>query len=197
MPRRISKLKEPDMNDTTLQTNPRAKTSETSPTIMNLELLVIPVSDVDRARTFYENLGWRLDIDHSTGDDYRIVQFSPVGSGCSVMFGQNITAATPGSAQGMHLVVADVLAAREDLVRRGVKVSEPFHDVGGIFHHSNGKGIAQGPNPERKSYASYVTFGDPDGNAWTLQEVTARLPGAPADTSFTTQLHEAVWGTSR
>jgi catechol 2,3-dioxygenase-like lactoylglutathione lyase family enzyme len=182
------------MNDATLQTKPLAKTSETGTTIMNLELLVIPVSDVDRARIFYESLGWRLDIDHSTGDDYRIVQFSPIGSGCSVMFGKNITVATPGSAQGMHLVVSDVIAARDDLVRRGVKVSEPFHDVGGIFHHSNGKGIAKGPNPERKSYASYVTFEDPDGNGWTLQEVTARLPGAPADTSFTTQLHEAVWG---
>ena len=194
---RISDLKEPDMNDATLQTKRPAKTSETSPTIMNLELLVIPVSDVDRAKTFYNNLGWRLDIDHSTGDDYRIVQFSPVGSGCSVMFGQNITTSAPGSAQGMHLVVADVLTARDDLVRRGVKVSEPFHDVGGIFHHSNGDGIAKGPNPERKSYASYVTFHDPDGNGWTVQEVTARLPGSPADTTFTRQLHDAVWGPAR
>ncbi|MDV4182504.1 VOC family protein [Rhizobium brockwellii] len=185
------------MTDATQQAKPPSKTSDTRLTSMNLELVVIPVSDVDRSRTFYESLGWRLDIDHATGDDYRIVQFTPAGSEGSVMFGQNITTAAPGSAQGMHLVVSDVLAARDDLVRRGVKVSDPFHDVGGIFHHSNGKGIAKGPNPERKSYASYVTFEDPDGNAWTLQEVTARLPGSLRDTSFTTQLHDAVWGSAK
>ncbi|MRG55345.1 glyoxalase [Phyllobacterium sp. SYP-B3895] len=185
------------MTDATLHSKPPASTTATSPTSMNLELLVIPVSDVDRARRFYESLGWHLDIDHATGDDYRIVQLTPAGSGGSVMFGQNITTASPGSAQGMHLVVSDVVAARDDLVRRGVKVSEPFHDVGGIFHHSSGEGIAKGPNPERKSYASYVTFEDPDGNGWTLQEVTARLPGSRTDRSFTTQLHEAVWGSAR
>lgn len=182
------------MIDGTLQTKHPTETLDIQPITANLELLVIPVSDAGRAKAFYENLGWRLDIDHSTGDDYRIVQFSPIGSGCSIMFGQNITAAAPGSAQGMHLVVSDILAARDDLIRRGVKVSEPFHDVGGIFHHSNGKGIAKGPNPDRKSYASYVTFHDPDGNQWTLQEVTARLPGQRRDTSFTKQLHDAVWG---
>ncbi|MES0059550.1 VOC family protein [Mesorhizobium sp. M0025] len=180
-----------------LEEKPPARKLDTSPPSMNLELVVIPVSDVDRALKFYANLGWRLDIDHGTGDDYRIVQLTPVGSGGSVMFGHNITTAAPGSAQGMHLVVPDILAARADLVRRGVKVSDPFHDVGGIFHHSNGKGIAKGPNPERKSYASFLTFEDPDGNGWTLQEVTARLPGVPTDTSFTTQLHEAVWGSQR
>ncbi|AHF88215.1 glyoxalase (plasmid) [Rhizobium leguminosarum bv. trifolii WSM1689] len=182
------------MSDAMLQSKPPARASATSPTSMNLELLVIPVSDVDQARKFYESLGWHLDIDHATGDDYRIVQLTPAGSGGSIMFGENITTAAPGSAQGMHLVVPDVLAARDDLVRRGVKVSEPFHDVGGIFHHSNGVEIAKGPNPDRKSYASYVTFEDPDGNGWTLQEVTARLPGARTDTSFTEQLHQAVWG---
>ncbi|WP_246650301.1 VOC family protein [Rhizobium laguerreae] len=182
------------MTDAMPQSKPPARASATSPTSMNLELLVIPVSDVDQARKFYESLGWHLDIDHATGDDYRIVQLTPAGSGGSIMFGENITTAAPGSAQGMHLVVPDVLAARDDLVRRGVKVSEPFHDVGGIFHHSNGVEIAKGPNPDRKSYASYVTFEDPDGNGWTLQEVTARLPGARTDTSFTEQLHQAVWG---
>jgi len=161
---------------------------------MNLELLVIPVSDADRAKTFYESLGWQLDIDHATGNDFRIVQFSPVGSGCSIMLGQNITTAVPGSARGMHLVVSDILAARDDLLRRGVKVSDLFHDVGGIFHHSNGEGITDGPSPERKSYASFATFEDPDGNQWTLQEVTTRLPGKRHGTSFTTQLQEAVWG---
>ncbi|WP_245486069.1 VOC family protein [Mesorhizobium sp. M7A.F.Ca.US.010.02.1.1] len=112
------------MTDPTLQAKPPAKTLDTSPPSMNLELVVIPVSDVDRALTFYKNLGWRLDIDHGKGDDYRIVQLTPVGSGGSVMFGQNITTAAPGSAQGMHLVVPDILAARDDLVRRGVKVSD-------------------------------------------------------------------------
>jgi predicted enzyme related to lactoylglutathione lyase len=161
---------------------------------MTIELLVIPVSDPGRAKTFYENLGWHLDIDHSTGNNFRIVQFTPVGSACSIMFGTNITTAAPGSAQGMHLVVSDILAARDDLLRRGVMVSDPFHDVGGIFHHSNGEGIIDGPNPERKSYASFATFQDPDGNQWTLQEITARLPGRRHGTSFTKQLQEAVWG---
>lgn len=182
------------MTNATLHTKPPTGTSNIKPIATNLELLVIPVSDADRAKTFYESLGWRLDIDHSTGEDYRIVQFSPIGSGCSIMFGRNITAAAPGSAQGMHLVVSDILTARDDLIRRGVQVSEPFHDVGGIFHHSNGKDIVGGPNPDRKSYASYATFHDPDGNQWTLQEVTARLPGQRGDTSFTAQLYDAVWG---
>lgn len=182
------------MTDAELKAAPAAEKSDAKPVAMNLELFVIPVSDVDRARAFYESLGWHRDIDHSADDDYRIVQFSPPGSGCAIMFGKNITAAAPGSAQGMHLAVGDILAARDDLVCRGVKVGEPFHDVGGIFHHSNGKGIAKGPNPERKSYASYFTFQDPDGNGWTLQEITARLPGQRGDKNFTTQLHDAVWG---
>ncbi|MGO6667898.1 VOC family protein [Rhizobium ruizarguesonis] len=164
---------------------------------MNIELLVIPVSDPDRSRTFYQSLGWHLDIDHSVGDDYRIVQFSPPGSGCAIMFGTNITAAAPGSAQGMHLVVSNIDNVREDLLRRGIAVSDPFHDVGGIFHHSNGKGITAGPNPDRKSYASYITFEDPDGNGWTVQEITARLPGIKGDTRFTAQLSEAVWRASK
>lgn len=182
------------MTNAMLESRPPSARSDIKPVTMNLELVVIPVSDADRAKTFYESLGWRLDIDHSMSDDFRIVQFSPVGSGCSIMFGLNITTAVPGSARGMHLVVSDILAARDDLLRRGVKVSDPFHDAGGIFHHSNGKWITDGPNPERKSYASFATFQDPDGNQWTLQEVTVRLPGQRHGMSFTTQLQEAVWG---
>ena len=121
---------------------------------MTLELAVIAVSDVDRSKLFYAALGWRFDIDFQ-GDDYRIVQFTPPGSGCSVVFGQNITTAPAGSSRGLHLVVLDLPAACADLASRGVETSEPFHDVGGIFHHSNGVGITAGLNPERKSYASY------------------------------------------
>ncbi|MBZ9653630.1 VOC family protein [Phyllobacterium lublinensis] len=160
---------------------------------MKLEVVVIPVSDPDRAKLFYSSLGWRLDIDFK-GDNYRVIQFTPPGSECSVIIGRNISAANPGSAQGLHLVVSDIVAARSDLISRGIEVSEPFHDIGGIFHHSDGTGIKDGPNPDRKSYASYVSFSDPDGNGWVLQEITARLPGLPDDTGFTAQLHEAVWG---
>lgn len=167
--------------------------SKPAPVTMNLELIVIPVSDVERAKRFYSALGWHLDIDHAPSHDYRIVQFSPPGSACAIMFGSNITAAPPGSAQGLHLIVSDIEATRSNLEARGIDVSDPFHDVGGIFHHSNGVGIVKGPNPQRKSYASYVTFQDPDGNGWTLQEVTARLPGLPGDESFTQQLSRAVW----
>ncbi|WP_246665002.1 VOC family protein [Neorhizobium sp. P12A] len=164
------------------------------PTPMSLELMVIPVSDVERSKRFYGALGWRLDIDHAPSSDYRIVQFTPSGSACSIMFGTNISSAKPGAAHGLHLVVFDIENAVEDLRRRGVEVGKVFHDVGGIFHHANGVGIEPGPNPQRKSYASYATFEDPDGNAWTLQEVTARLPGQPGDKSFTSQLSQAVWG---
>ncbi|MFP3547133.1 glyoxalase [Rhizobium sp. SIMBA_035] len=160
---------------------------------MTLELAVIAVSDVDRSKRFYAALGWRFDIDFQ-GDDYRIVQFTPPGSGCSVMFGHNITAAPAGSSRGLHLVVSDLPAARADLTLRGVNPSEPFHDVGGIFHHSNGVGITAGLNPKRKSYASYFIFHDPDGNEWTVQEITTRLPWRKGGTAFTKELAKAVWG---
>jgi catechol 2,3-dioxygenase-like lactoylglutathione lyase family enzyme len=160
---------------------------------MKLELVVIPVADADRSKAFYTRLGWRLDIDFN-GDDYRVIQFTPGGSDASVMFGKNITAASPGTGQGLHVVVTDIEAARKDLRSRGIEVSEVFHDKDGIFHHSNGRGIAKGPNPDRKSYASYFSFTDPDGNGWTVQEITARLPGHRGDHSFTPQLTAAVWG---
>jgi uncharacterized protein GlcG (DUF336 family)/catechol 2,3-dioxygenase-like lactoylglutathione lyase family enzyme len=161
---------------------------------MKLEVVVIPVADADRAKRFYGDLGWRLDIDYSAGDNYRVIQFTPPGSGCSVMFGNNMSTAAPGSTKGLHLIVSDIQAAREDLLRRGIVVSEPFHDAGGIFHHAEGESLVTGPNPQRKSYASYASFSDPDGNAWVFQEVTARLTGHidDGDTSFTPELANVV-----
>jgi uncharacterized protein GlcG (DUF336 family)/catechol 2,3-dioxygenase-like lactoylglutathione lyase family enzyme len=161
---------------------------------MTLEVVVIPVSDVDRAKRFYGDLGWRLDIDYAAGNDYRVIQFTPPGSGCSVIFGENVTTAAPGSVKGLHLIVSDMQAARDELLRRGIAISEPFHDAGGIFHHAGMEGLVTGPNPQRKSYASYASFSDPEGNAWVLQEVTARLTGhiEDGDTSFTPELTNVV-----
>lgn len=161
---------------------------------MRLELIVLPVSDIDRAKRFYADLGWHLDIDHTAGDDLRIIQFTPPGSDCSVMFGKNITAAKPGSLQDLHLIVADLALIREQLLRRGIAVSEPFHDNGGVFHRIGPAGHVSGFNPKRKSYASYAAFSDPDGNGWVLQEVTARLTAdlPPGETAFTDELANAV-----
>ena len=161
---------------------------------MKLEVVVIPVSDVDRAKRFYGNLGWRLDIDYSSGSDYRVIQFTPPGSGCSVIFGKNVTKAAAGSAKGLHLIVSDIEAARQLLLQRGIEVSEPFHDAGGIFHHAGTDRLISGLNPQRKSYASFATFSDPDGNAWIFQEITARLTGhiEDGDTSFTPELTSVV-----
>lgn len=144
---------------------------------MKFEVVVIPVSDVDRAKQFYAALGWRLDIDFAASTQYRVVQFTPPGSGCSIIFGIGITPTAPGSVQGLYLIVSDIEDARAELIHRGVKVSEPFYDAGGIFHHLDGEGIVTGLHPQRKSYGSYLSFNDPDGNGWFLQEVTARLPG--------------------
>ena len=144
---------------------------------MKLEVVVIPVSDVDRAKRFYGSLGWRLDADVVTGDDFRVVQFTPPGSGSSIIFGKNVTSAEPGSAQGLHLIVSDIGAARDELVGRGVEVSEVFHDIGGVFHHAGADGRVSGPDPDRRSYGSFASFSDPDGNGWLFQEVTTRLPG--------------------
>ncbi|HME27676.1 MAG TPA: VOC family protein [Acetobacteraceae bacterium] len=144
---------------------------------MKLEVVVIPVSDVDRAKKFYGSLGWRLDADFATSDQFRVVQFTPPGSPCSIIVGQGITSAAPGSAQGLHLIVSDIVAARAELVDRGVEVSELFHDVGGVFHHEGQEGRLSGPHPQRRSYASFASFSDPDGNGWLFQEVTTRLPG--------------------
>jgi catechol 2,3-dioxygenase-like lactoylglutathione lyase family enzyme len=146
---------------------------------LKFEVVVIPVADADRSRNFYEQLGWRLDADFSFDNGFRVVQFTPPGSDCSVQFGTNITTAPPGSAQGLYLIVSDIDAARDDLSRRGAGVSEVFHSntPGAQFEPGGGKGRASGPAPEHASYNSFATFADPDGNRWLLQEVTARLPG--------------------
>lgn len=141
------------------------------------EVTVIPVSDVDRVRDFYQALGWRLDADFATGPDFRVVQVTPPGSACSVIFGTGVTTAAPGSAQGLQLVVDDIDAARAELAGHGAAVSEVFHDAGGVFHHAGDAGRVPGPAPDHTSYGSWVTFGDPDGNSWFVQEVTTRLPG--------------------
>jgi catechol 2,3-dioxygenase-like lactoylglutathione lyase family enzyme len=159
----------PDMSNAEMLREPAVETLRGDTFDMKLEVIVIPVSDVDRAKRFYGDLGWRLDLDYTAGDDYRVIQFTPTGSGCSVIFGKNVTVAAPGSAQGLHLIVSDIDAARNALLRRGIKISEPFHDTGGVFHHANAKGIVIGPNPQRKSYASYASFRDPDGNGWLFQ----------------------------
>jgi catechol 2,3-dioxygenase-like lactoylglutathione lyase family enzyme len=140
---------------------------------VKLEVVTIPVSDVDRSKKFYEGLGWRLDADFTTGDDH-VVQVTPPGSQCSVHFGTNLTSAAPGSAQ-MLLVVSDIQAAHDELLGRGVKVSEVFHYAG--FNRLDPKARLSGPAPNRSSYGSWVSFSDPDGNLWLLQEITTRLPG--------------------
>jgi catechol 2,3-dioxygenase-like lactoylglutathione lyase family enzyme len=160
---------------------------------MKLEVVVIPVSDVDRAKRFYESLGWRLDADFATGDDFRVIQFTPLGSPCSVIFGKGVASATPGSAQGLHLIVSDVAAACAELVARGVDVSEVFHDAGGVFHRGGREGRVSGPDPQRRSYASFAAFSDPDGNGWLFQEITTRLPGrVETDTTFTSSAELAT-----
>jgi catechol 2,3-dioxygenase-like lactoylglutathione lyase family enzyme len=139
---------------------------------LKLEVVAIPVSDVDRAKRFYgDSLGWRLDGEFIVGDEFRALQYTPPGSPCSIHFGKGVTPAEPGSAKGLFLVVTDIVAARAELVDRGIAVSEVFHIAG------PGKPPISGPDPQRHSYGSYVSFSDPDGNAWLLQEVTQRLPG--------------------
>ncbi len=150
----------------------------------------IPVSDVDRAKRFYAALGWRLDADYDSGKDFRVIQFTPPGSGCSVIFGKNVTAAAPGSAQGLYLIVSDIEAARADLLGRGVGIGEVFHDAAGVYAGPDepylfGRLRAGGRDPEHRSYRSFASFSDPDGNGWLLQEITARLPGR-VDASVTT-----------
>lgn len=144
---------------------------------MKLEVVVVPVSDVDRAKRFYEGLGWRLDADLTIEDGYRVVQLTPPGSACSIIFGEGVTAAGPGSCEGLQLSVYDIDAASADLTARGVEVSEAFHDVTGVFHHAGAVGRVNGPAPEHADYGSFAAFSDPDGNGWLLQEIKTRLPG--------------------
>ena len=149
---------------------------------MKLEIVVLPVSDVDRAKRFYGGLGWRLDADFASGEDYRVIQFTPPGSGCSVIFGKNVTGAAPGSVQGVYLIVSDIEAARAELSARGVEVSEVFHDSAGVYAGADepylfGRVRVRGRDPDGRSYRSFASFRDPDGNGWLFQEITARLPG--------------------
>jgi catechol 2,3-dioxygenase-like lactoylglutathione lyase family enzyme len=141
---------------------------------MKLEVVILPVSDSDRAKRFYQKLGWRLDADFPISDDFRVLQFTPTGSQASIIFGTGVSDAAPGSAQRLLLVVQDIEAARADLVARGVDVSEVFHGAG---FRADSAGRIPGPDPERRSYSSFATFSDPDGNGWMLQEITQRLPG--------------------
>jgi catechol 2,3-dioxygenase-like lactoylglutathione lyase family enzyme len=163
------------------------------------EIVVIPVSDVDRDKRFYGGLGWRLDADFAAGDDWRVIQFTPPGSGASVIFGKNVTAAAPGSAQGLYLIVSDIKAARDELLARGVEVGEIFHGGGDVHSgpdepYLSGRLRVSGPDPEHGSYRSFAPFKDPDGNGWLFQEVTARLPGRvdANDTTFTSSTELAA-----
>jgi catechol 2,3-dioxygenase-like lactoylglutathione lyase family enzyme len=168
-------------------TEERSKTAIETPKArsvdMKFEIVVIPVSDPDRSKEFYGRLGWRLDADYAApGGDFRVMQFTPPGSGCSVIFGKNITAAAPGSAQGLYLVVSDIEAARKELLGRGIAVGEAFHDTVGVHAGPDepylfGRNRVSGPDPEHRSYRSFASFRDPDGNGWLLQEVTTRQPG--------------------
>jgi catechol 2,3-dioxygenase-like lactoylglutathione lyase family enzyme len=154
---------------------------------LKLEVVVIPVSDVDRAKEFYTKLGWRLDADFPFDNGFRVVQFTPPGSGCSLQFGTNITSAASGSAQNMYLIVSDIQAARDELATRGVEVSEVFHPgaPGAQFQPDGTGDRVSGPAPDHATYSSFATFKDPDGNAWLLQEITTRLPGrVDAQTTF-------------
>ncbi len=173
----------------------QAKESSTNagaaPLATKLEIVVIPVSDIDRAKEFYAKLGWRLDADFPGSDDYRVIQFTPPGSGCSIIFGKNVTPAAPGSAQGLYLIVSDIEAARAELITRGVEVSEVFHDAGPVHGGKDepylfGRQRVAGRDPEKGSYRSFASFHDPDGNGWLFQEITTRLPGRinPATTTF-------------
>jgi catechol 2,3-dioxygenase-like lactoylglutathione lyase family enzyme len=165
----------------TTEHTPATQVTETQSLDMKLEVVVVPVADVDRAKRFYASIGWRLDADFATSEAFRVVQFTPPGSPASVIFGAGITSAAPGSVDGLILAVDDVEAARAALVARGVDVSEVFHDEGGVLYHAGTEGRLPGPDPERKSYGSWASFSDPDGNGWLLQEVTTRLPGRVAE----------------
>jgi catechol 2,3-dioxygenase-like lactoylglutathione lyase family enzyme len=186
---------EPARESSTVQRDIRVKdaTKDTSVgrVATKLEVIVIPVSDVDRAKEFYGKLGWRLDADFASGDDFRVLQFTPPGSGCSVIFGTNVTPAAPGSAQGLYLIVSDIEAARDELLGRGVKIGKVFHGAGGVYAGTDepylfGRQRVSGRDPDHRSYGSFASFRDPDGNGWLFQEVTTRQPGRidPATTTF-------------
>ena len=156
---------------------------------MKLEVIVIPVADADRSKAFYASLGWRLDADFAFENGFRVVQFTPPGSGASIQFGSKITSATPGSAAGLYLIVADIHAAHDELAELGVEISDVFHPgAPGAQFHPDGTDRVAGPAPEHATYGSFATFNDPDENQWLIQEVTTRLPGRvqASETTFAT-----------
>ncbi len=168
----------------------RSIETSVAPVDMKFEIVVIPVSDVSRAKEFYAKLGWRLDADYDDGKGFRIIQFTPPGSACSIILGANVTPAAPGSAQGLYLIVSDIEDARKNLLDRGVEVSEVFHSAGEYVGTDEpylfGRVRVSGPDPGHGSYRSFASFRDPDGNGWLFQEITSRLPGRvdPAATTF-------------
>ena len=164
------------MSSTQTRSEQQARSPTAGMVDLKLEVVIIPVSDVDRAKRFYGGLGWRLDADFATGNDWRVVQLTPPGSPCSIIFGKGITTALPGSVQGPFLVVDDIEAARAELIEHGADVSEVFHFEGGL-HVTETQGRVPGPAPEGQSYRSWASFSDPDGNGWLLQEIKTRLPG--------------------
>jgi catechol 2,3-dioxygenase-like lactoylglutathione lyase family enzyme len=167
------------MSSTPMSNERAAQVPSAGKVDMKLEVVVIPVSDVDRAKRFYGSLGWRLDADFAFDNGFRVVQFTPPGSGCSVQFGTNITSAAPGSAQGLYLIVSEIEPARDELVARGAAISEVFHagTPGAQFQRDGTSGRLSGPAPDRASYRTFASFSDPDGNSWLLQEIKTRLPG--------------------
>jgi len=178
------------MSTKAVRTNDPSSDASVARVDMKFEVVVIPVSDVDRAKEFYARLGWRLDADYDSGKHFRVIQFTPPGSGCSIIFGKNITPAAPGSSQGLYLIVSDIESARAELQRRGVEVSEVFHDEAGVYDGTDepylfGKHRVTGPDPDHRSYRSFVSFHDPYGNGWLFQEITTRLPGR-IDAAITT-----------
>ena len=164
------------MSSTEISNQQKSRITHASPVDTKLEVVVIPVTDVDRAKRFYANLGWRVDADFVNGEDWRVVQVTPPGSPCSIIFGKGITSAVPGSVQGLFLVVDDVDAARAELRSHGADVSDVFHFDGGLAVTGT-KGRARGRDPEAHSYRTWASFSDPDGNGWLLQEIKTRLPG--------------------
>ena len=176
------------MSTTEQQSRVGGRTAGNGSVDLKLEVVVIPVADADRSKEFYASLGWRLDADFSFDNGFRVVQFTPPGSSCSIQFGTKITAAAPGSAHGLYLIVSNLDAGRAELIHRGAKVGELFHAgaPGAQLRPDDTSGRVNGPDPDDKSYSSFATFEDPDGNGWLLQEVTDRLPGRvdPSITSF-------------
>jgi catechol 2,3-dioxygenase-like lactoylglutathione lyase family enzyme len=165
------------MSSTELDNDAANESSQPATVALRLEVAALPVADVDRAKAFYQGLGWRLDADVTVHDGYRVVQFTPPGSPASIIFGDGTTTMAPGSVQDLVLIVDDLDAARDELIRRGATVSEAWHDETGIFHHAGTAARLSGRDPKGQSYGSWASFSDPDGNGWLLQEITQRLPG--------------------